>query len=57
MEKGVARDVSFAVNYQYLLEAMKEDQMDVSVYGSKLGKKIYFSTGDYTAVVMGMEEE
>lgn len=58
MEEGTAgEDVTFAVNYQFLLEAMKEDQMDVTIYDAGLGKKIYLSAGNYTAVVMGMEEE
>jgi len=56
-EEFSGEDVTFAVNYRFFVEAMKEDQMDVSVYGAGSGKKIYMRAGNYTALVMGMEEE
>jgi len=52
-----APDARFRINYGYLMDALKEEQMTMGLYQAGHGKMVKLTAGAFLAVVMGIAED
>ena len=60
LESYDGEEVTFYMNYQYLMDAMKDDVMDLKLYDVRDvdgSPKIVLSAGKYSSTIMGMVRE
>lgn len=52
-----APDARFRINYGFLMDALKEEQMILKLYEAGHGKMVKLTAGAFLAVIMGVSEE